>query len=292
MAEKIIAISQNGASGNITINDDDGIEIDMQLSLDAPLPETDVIKLNLILSNNSDTVINCGTAEMISDTFCLSKTINTSEKIDIVEIIRKNVFTEEVVPIARICFEQETQEQNDDLSEIQNKLSYLEQNPAYMSYLSIADELKSPIENAAEALDNLRFTLSGAHAPDAAKQNMEFIRKAMSAYEIITHNMPAEFTWYRVTSIDPPADISCFNHIIYTADVLACFARYGHYLLGIKHNADIICFAIPTKNNAPNPIRHIDDCTVYIRPDGLKFEYCTVCVSLEPDGQYFMPICE
>ncbi len=292
MSEKTFEISQNGVSASISINIDDVVEVDMHLSLDFPLPETDVIKLNLISSTTSDTVINCGTAEMINNTFRLSKTINTTEQFDTAEIVRKNVFTEEVITLACVCFAEESPDKNNDISEIENKLLYLEQNPAYISYLSVAEEFKSPIENAADALENLRHTLSGGDMPDTPKNIMADISSAMNKYETVTHDMPIEFIWHRVTSIEPPADITCFNHIIYTPDVLTCFARHGHYLLGIKKDADVICFAIPTENNAPNPISHIDDCTVYIRPDGLKFEYCTICVSLEPDGQYFMPICE
>ncbi|MBQ6998750.1 MAG: hypothetical protein IJN62_03075 [Clostridia bacterium] len=292
MSEKTFEISQNGVSGNISINIDDVIEVDMQLALDFPLPETDVIKLNLISSTTPDTIINCGTAEMTDNTFHLNKVINTSEQFDTAEIVHKNVFTEEVISLARVCFAEEVPDNTDDISEIKNKLLYLEQNPAYISYLSVAEELKSPIENAMDALENLHRTLSKGNMPDTQKNIMAGIRSAMSKYETVTHNMPIEFIWHRVTSIEPPADITCFNHIIYTPDVLTCFARYGHYLLGIKKGDDVICFAIPTEHNAPNPISHIDDCAVYIRPDGLKFEYCTVCVSLEPDGQYFMPICE
>ncbi len=292
MAEKIFEISQNGISGSISLNYADGIFIDMNITADSPLPETDVLKLTLLSSDSPDTATNCGTAETDGNTFRLSKTINTTEEFDTAEIVRKNVYTEEVIPLVHIHLREQEVEENDDLSDIKNKLSFLEQNPAYMSYLEVADELKSPIENAIDALHNLRFTLSSANAPDTHKNIMKCIRNAMDKYETITHNMPFEFVWYRVTSIEPPVDISCFNHIIYTPDVLSCFARYGHYLLGIKKDDNILCFAIPIENKAPNPIKHIDDCTVYIRPDGLKFEYCTVCVALEPDGQYFMPICE
>ncbi len=292
MSEKTFEISQNGISGSISLNCDDDIFIDMCITADSPLPETDVIKLSLFSSASPDTAINCGTAETDGNTFRLKKAINSREELNTAEIVRKNVYTEEVIPLVRINLCEQEAEENDDLSNIKNKLSFLENNPAYISYLEIADKLKSPMENAAAALENLRFTLSSANAPDTHKNIMECIRNAMGKYEIITHNMPFEFVWYRVTSIDPPADISCFNHIIYTPDVLSCFARYGHYLLGIKKDDNVLCFAIPIEHKAPNPIKHIDDCTVYIRPDGLKFEYCTVCVALEPDGQYFMPICE
>lgn len=312
MSEKSKIICHDEMSGSISIKAEDGIRLRLNLTLARPLPETDVIKLNLYSSLYPKLPkLNGGTAEMSGSDFRMTKNIvdcapYSAEDIDTVEIIRKNVFTEESMTLTEICFASpeekkpspeiaiaESTEDSDspDLDEIKQKLSYLQENPAYRSYLSLADDLKSPIENAAEALDNLHRTLSYGHEEGANKMHMESIRQTMHKYKRVNLYMPEDFQWYKVNSLSPPARISAFPHILYTPAVIHNFTVYGHYLLGIKNDADIVCIAIPVAEDDPNPMPHVDDCCVYIRPKRLNYEYCTVCVALEPDGQYFMPIC-
>jgi len=52
-----------------------------------------------------------------------------------------------------------------------------------------------------------------------------------------------------------------------------------------------VCIAIPVARQSPNPIPHVDDCCVYVPAPDAEFEYCTVCISFEEDGQYFTPLC-
>lgn len=296
MAERNFEIIQNGISGNISVNNDNGISVDMNIRLDEPLPDTDVIKLNLISSTCPNSPINCGTAQMDGNVFRLIKTFSIFQNVDKAEIIRKNAYTENSTVLATVCFTEQPKVDNIEyeiqLDEVQSKLLYLEQNPAYKSYLLEADELKSPLENAADALENLRLTLSAGNIDNAPEKIMNTIRESANEYEPVTDGLPFEFVWYKITSLKPIAEVSSFYHIINTDSVIDCFLKYGHYLLGIKKDDDVICFAIPADIGAPTPISHIDDCTVYVRPPDSPFEYCTVCVSFEPDGQYFTMICE
>lgn len=315
MSEKSKIICTDAISGSISIKADDSIRIRLNVTLTEALNETDVIKLVLTSSNHPElSPINAGTAEMNGNDFRLSKTVDSfspynADDIDTAEIIRKNVFTQECEPLIKVCFAEPKKEPAEDdfkaiesdeqknfpdnigADEIRRKLSYLQEHPAYKAYLSVSEDLKSPIENAAEALDKFRSTLSGGNEDGINEKYLAEIKKAVGRYESADGNMPPEFKWYRVTDCAPIINASSFEHILYSSDVIRTVSTYGHYLLGIKNSDSTVCIAIPVDKDSNNPISHADDCTVYIRPHGLNYEYCTVCIAFEPDGQYFAPIC-
>lgn len=274
--------------GSITLKSENGVSVDMELTMAEPMADTDVIKL-LLYPSEEQLPINCGTAEAVGDKICLTKSFSDNFNVDEAEIIRKNVFTEETFSLAKVCYAKEEALADDaDMDEIRRKLELLQEHPAYKAYLSEEDSLKSPIEAAAEALDKLQEVLSRFNEEDDCKRYMDKIINTAKKYEFVNY-MPSCFKWYRITDINAFSGITSMEHILYTADVADLFKMYGHYLLGLKEN--IACIAVPVRCGVANPIRHIDDCTVYIHSPEPDLEYCTVCISFEPDGQYFMPIC-
>lgn len=315
MSEKSKIICTDTLSGSISIKADNDIRIRLNVTLTDPINETDVLKLLLTSSEHPELLpLNAGTAEMNGNDFRLTKSIEnfypySAEDIDTVQIIRKNVFTEECEQLITVCFAEPKKEPHEedfkitesdeqkilpddiDTDEIRRKLNYLQEHPAYKTYLSVSEEMKSPMENAAEALDNLHAVLSRNSEDGINEKYMAVLKRAVERYESADSDMPAEFKWYRITDLAPVINASSFEHILYTPDVIRNVNIWRHYLLGIKTTDNTVCIAIPVDKDAPNPISHADDCTVYIRPRDMEYEYCTVCISFEPDGQYFMPIC-
>lgn len=286
-------ISADGLTGNISLSKENGLHIKLHLTLEKPIAKTDVIKLNLTSSSRSDhPPLNCGTAEGEGKDFRLTKNIvnpspYSADEIDTAEIISKNVFTEEITPLAKISFAEE-KEDYPDLDAIREKLSYLKENEFYKAYLDTADSTPSPMETAEETLKDLYKVLTPTHHEGADKVYMEYIREF--ADKQIKADFPIEgYEWYRCAQSNPPINASAMEHIF--AEVEANLKKYGHWILGIKNDENIICIAIPTGCDEPNPLPHIDDCTVYIPSSQPNTEYCTVCISFQPDGQYFMPIC-
>lgn len=286
-------ISGENLSGNISLSKENGLHIKLHLSLEKPLHKTDVIKLNLISSSRPDLPpFNCGTAEGEGRNFRLTKNIANPapysiDEIDTAEIISKNVFTEEITPLIRISFAEE-KEEYPDLDAIRKKLSYLKENEFYKAYLDTADSIPTPMETAEETLKDLYKTLCPTHHEEAEKVYMQYIREF--ADNQIKTDFPIDgYSWYRCVGFAPPVNASSMEHIFASAE--GNLKKHGHWILGIKNDEDIVCIAIPTDCDAPNPLPHIDDCTVYIPSTNPNTEYCTVCISFQPDGQYFMPIC-
>lgn len=289
MSEITINISTKDISGSIALTRDNTIFLDIELT--EPLADTDVIKLYLNISGYPP--LNCGTAEMRGGRFQLTKILDNTD-IDSAHIVRKNVFTEQVFTLADVSFAQPCKDTEDtdevfDMDEIRQKLSYLQDHPAYKAYLSVADDIKSPVEAAAEALDKLQEVLSRFNEEDDCKRYMNKISNTSKKYQAV-YDMPPEFQWHRITDIDAFDDISSFEHILNTPCAINTIKTYGYYLLGFNFDKNIACIAVPVAKDAPNPISHVDDCTVYIHATD-DLEYCTVCVAFEADGQYFMPIC-
>lgn len=283
-------ISANGFSGNISLSKENGIHIKLHLTAENPIQSTDVIKLNLTSSHHKLPPFNCGTAEGNGKDFRLTKNIDipypySNEEIDTAEIILKNVFTEDCEVIARISFA----EDYPDMDAIREKLSLLQGNEAYKAYLDM-EELPSPIDTAEETLEGLYEILSPANYDGANNVYMDYIREFAESNEKIDLNIDG-YSWHRCLSSAPPVNASSVEHIFSTPDIVKSIKRYGYWILGIKYDDNTICIAIPTDKDAPNPIPHIDDCTVYLPSGNENTEYCTVCISFEPDGQYFMGIC-
>ncbi len=321
MSEISKIICTDTLSGSISVKIEESIRLRLNLTLTEPLAETDVIKVKLLSVSCPDfPSVNCGTAEMQGSSFRLTRTLNIphgAECIDTAEIIRKNVFTEESVvllelslaeptpepeeliqdkpiqeePVPVIAVDVEPAEEPPSMEEVRRKLSYLQDNEAYRAYLSLSADLKSPVENAAEALENLHKVLSRSHGADAYKKCMEDIRCQVRRYEPVDGGMPPEFEWYRIDDPSPVTAAGALEHILYTPGAVRSFGIYGHYLLGIGRSENTVCVAVPVGAHDPNPISCVDDCTVYVRPEGVEHEYCTVCIAFEPDGQYFMPVC-
>lgn len=272
--------------GDIRLSYEGSLKTDMHINLKEALASTDVIKVYLFSSSKPHTdKINGGLAEGKNREYKISKMVDMpkgifAEDIDTAEIVRKNVFTEESETICTISFKNE-----DEFSE---RLTYLRENPAYKEYLREAESLNSPVENCAEALENLKQTLSKANTPHASSYYMEEIRHVAESFPKTSEKLPEVFVWHKTDTLAHIFPLSSFRHILSAEGVLKSFEKYYYYLIGIHKDENLICIAIPIDADEPCPIPHVEDCCVYL--SGRNCHYCTVCISLEEDGQYFMAL--
>ncbi len=290
MGEIIRKINGDGIVGSITVSDG---SVHMDMILSAPIASSEVIKLEVIPNEGRFLVpVNCGTAEMTGNSFSLTSSLNGYKAEDVAEarIIRKNVFTEKIYTIAKVSFGNRAEEIGENIDEIYKKLTYLQEHPAYKAYMSVSEDMKSPVENAAEALERLQAELKAGSKENGHKACMDRILKGVAGYEFAPLKLPKEYKWYKINNCGEYFGISSFEHILSAPDTRSTVNAFGYYILGVDEKNYRVCIAVPVKADAPNPISHADDCTVYLRGDK-SLEYCTVCIGFEPDGQYFMPIC-
>lgn len=302
MSENFKIISCPDVSGSISLKYDQNAKIRLKLTLSKPLDETDVLKVLLSSSESlKESPLYCGLAETEGVHCCFSKTVELPTNLqnpDTVEIQRKNVFTEETEPFLKICFKSDVEQSHSvtnqdllcELDVLKKRLDTLQNNIAYRDFLNVSEDIKSPVERASDILESLHRLRSSSPADGLNEKHMNEIRSFVQKYEKTPLNCAPDFLWYRIPSDTPPCSASAFEHVLKYPDANACIKIFAHYLLGIKKTDNIICIAIPVADKTPNPLSHVDDCTVYITPSGAPAKYCTVCVSLEPDGQYFMPL--
>ena len=189
------------------------------------MPETDVLKIYLSTCLKDLPPINAGTAHMNGRDFTLSKTIHLPEDyknaVSRVEILRKNVFTENAESIITVDFNEEIKKDSDfpepppitnlpDISEIQEKLTLLTENPAYNAYLSSMNDLKSPVQNAADILENLKESLS-IHSKDAHTKCFEYINEQAKKYKQLSFTKG--FDWFIIEDAEEDFGLSSIQHI-------------------------------------------------------------------------------
>lgn len=299
MPGNIKIISQENANGSVSLKCIGTIKVRIKLTLAKPLAETDVLKV--LLSSSADSQkkpLYCGIAETDGVDCVFSKSLEESENyedIDTVEIILKNVFTEETIPFLRVCFNDEIEEKenciDDELEKLKQQLDALQSNSAYKAFVSISKDIKSPVERAADVLEAFRNIHSFNKDVGANKLYMHSIRKTAEKFENADSNLPADFLWYKITDLNTDFCASAIDHVISYPDTSGCICRFGYYMLGIKEAEDIVCIAIPTEPGIASPMKNVDDCTVYLKMPSVDFEYCCVCILFAPDGQYFTSIC-
>jgi len=302
MPDNIKIISESNASGSVCLKNDDAVKIRLKLTLAKPLEETDVLKI--MLASSADTTVEpiyCGLAQTDGTDCIFSKTVDSigdrADKLDTVNIFCKNVFTEETSPFISVCFSDKKEISKDDyeilpeLEKVREQLDLLQNDSAYKAFLSVSENIKSPMERAADALEALYNLRSSPCEEGMHKKCINDVEQTACKYEKVCLGTAEDFQWYRITDSDMPYCASAFEHVLSYPTVNASILTFAHYLLGIRKSSDTVCIAIPVQKNAPNPMSHLDDCTVYIKVADLEYEYCTVCISFEPDGQYFMPIC-
>lgn len=287
MWEKSKEFKSDSSWGSIRLTCNDGLKTDMHINLKDALANTDVIKVYLSSSANpSADKINGGLAEGKDREYKISKMVDmpkgfSAEDVDTAEVVRKNVFTEESEIISRISFK-------DEAENLTERLTYLRENPAYKDYLKEAETLNSPVENCAEALENLKQTLSKTNTPDACSYYMEKICAMADNFPQANEKLPTIFIWHKIDTLAHIFPLSSFRHILSSEGAVHSFQKYYYYLLGINKQENLLCIAIPIDADEPCPVPHVEDCCVYL--SGKNCHYCTVCISLEQDGQYFMAL--
>ena len=287
MWEKSKEFKSDSSWGSIRLTCNDGLKTDMHINLKDALSNTDVIKVYLSSSSKPHAdKINGGLAEGKNKEYKISKMVDipkgfSAEDIDTAEIVRKNVFTEETEIISKVSFKSH----ENDLSE---RLTYLRENPAYRDYLKEAESLNSPLENCTEALENLKETLSRTNMPNANSYYMEKVCTVAESFPVTDEKLPTIFVWHKIDTLAQIFPLSSFRHILSAEGTMHSFQKYYYYLLGINKQENSLCIAIPIDADEPCPVPHVEDCCVYL--SGKNCHYCTVCISLEQDGQYFMAL--
>ncbi|MBE7012575.1 MAG: hypothetical protein E7416_00640 [Ruminococcaceae bacterium] len=294
MRENIKIISEKNVGGSVCFTNDGAVSVRLNLTLTEPLAETDVLKVMAVSSVSDAADIYCGIAETSGKDCNFTKTAESDcpEKFDTVKIIKKNVFTEETEDFAVVCFGSDNGEipLDDELDRIRQQLEFLENDVTYKDYLSLAETIKSPIDRAAEALDTLRKLRMMSSKGDS-KQCISRVEDAIRSGQGIEAFSVPGFEWYRLTGFKLKETATAIDHILSAPGAVATIGSYGHFIAGIKNKDNTVCIAIPVARQSPNPIPHVDDCCVYVPAPDAEFEYCTVCISFEEDGQYFTPLC-
>lgn len=290
MWKKEAKINSEYVIGDMELSYDGNLKIYVYASILKPLERTDVIKIHLCSGTNPDIPsINGGLAEVVDGKFTLSKVISLPpgilpHHIDRAEIVEKNVFTEECKVLCRVEFSKE--DDNSDL--LMQKLNYLKENQAYRQYLDEAENLSTPLENGAMALERLKEVLSKDIPQNAHILHMEKAKATAEKFAISNDGMPKGYIWHRINTLAPLFETTGFYHILSSDGVFQSFQKFYHYFVGIGQDCNIVCIAIPVDSADICPLPHVQDCCVYIK--GKMCSYCTVCISFEPDGQYFMPL--
>lgn len=363
----LLAPIRDGLTGTVRLDaGPEALYLRISLTLSAPLPDSDVLKVYLLSSNSRQAepfraglIEPMGTSGQFEAEY-RKTTVFSPEIYDSVAVIQKNVFTDTVflkaaafagkswdigtpfgdprpelepqiapqaeMPAERLGPEPElcpaehpeaasqipaqpqpakTAEQpeakpepstpldTEQLSEIHRLLDELHRNEAYRAFLALSEEIQDPVEravNALQAIKELRKTQSAE--PNIHLWYKQRLHQKLQAFQQV--KLPAEtgFTWYRIDYPTPLVALSAFQHVLFHPQVLQAISWHRYYLLGEHPDRPLYCLAIPVAQHAPNPLMHIDDCCVFLRSGHPELDYSTVCISLEEDGQYYLPLGE
>lgn len=288
MPEKFKIISSPLASGSAYLKHGNTTKIRLNLKLEESLAETDVLKV-ILKNEDTENSVYCGIAETRGRDLSFLKDVEKSDFIpDTVEIIRKNVFTEETSPYLKISFKEDVGVSS-EIDDLKKRLDTLNESDAYREFLNLAENLKSPVQRAEEILKSL-------HDMRASSPHDKLNEKCMAQIRDFAKNHPKtqidaveDFVWYKVPAGNLPCVASSFEHILTFPDASACVKVFGYYVLGIKNCDNIVSVAIPMGENTPHPLSHLDDCASFIKSTEGDL-YCCVGISFEPDGQYFISV--
>ena len=343
-------------SGTVRLETHTGVlKLRVSLTLAAPLPESDVLKLYLLSSKNQAAQpFRAGLVEMLGNSGTLEaeyrKTdVFSPEQYDSIALVEKNAFPEAMflkaaafagdswdvgapfgdpqeqlvkksaeqphpepaqqplvsgqeappdtqeIPVDLPLADHEPEQNNPDpsqqLAEVHRLLEELHRNQAYQAFLTLSEEIQNPVERAVEALEaikELRKTKSddkNIHLWYQAR-----LQKKLEGFPTVELPVHTAFTWYRIDSPAPLVALSAFEHVLFNPMALRAISRHRHYLLGAHRSKPLYCLALPVAANEPNPLMHIGDCCVFLHSGLPGLDYSTVCVALEEDGQYFLPL--
>lgn len=269
-------------SGDVSLASGDGVRVRLDLNLTEPIENTDVLKVYVSSACLPD--IYLGIADITGRKCLFEGKADTKDEdaYDTVTVVKKNAFTELTSPFIKVCFSDE-----DKATE---KLEYLQSHSAYKDYLSVAHTLKSPVERGGEALDAFRISRQCIHGE--REKCIKRMKDILSTLPKADFSLADGFEWHRA-DIFLLYDIStATEHILSSPYVSASVSRYGHIIAGLNRDTDTLCIAIPEDSPRFNPIPHLSDCTVFIKPPRSDLYYCTVGVMFAPDGQYFVRLDE
>ncbi len=343
-------------SGTVHLETHTGVlKLRVSLTLAAPLPESDVLKLFLLSSKNQAAQpFRAGLLEITNSSGTLEAEYRKTdffspEDYDSIALIEKNAFTEAVflkaaafvgdswdvgapfgdpqkqlepeiaeephpepvqqplvseqealpdtqeIPVNLPLEEHEPKQNNPDpsqqLAEVHRLLEELHRNQAYQAFLTLSEEIQNPVERAVEALEAIKeLRKTKSTDKDIHIWYQKRLQKQLKAFQTVELPVQTAFTWYRIDSPTPLVALSAFEHILFHPMVLRAVSRHRHYLLGAHHSKPLYCLALPVAANEPNPLMHIGDCCVFLHSGLPGLDYSTVCIALEEDGQYFLPL--
>lgn len=259
MMEKSKFISEPLLTGNISLRCGEELYADFSMNAAFSLPKTDVIKVYLLSERKGIAPINAGTARRGGDAFYLSGAVELPDgcrpdDIDGAEVVQKNVFTERRTTLARVSF--------DD------------------------GQIKTPLQNGAEALEGVKEMLSRGHGGDAFLIKTDFLKREAEKLERVDFPVKG-FRWYRVNDIYENFSLSAIRHILSSAHTQNCLLKSGFFLIGINGGGNFAAVAVAYSGMMP-PLERADDCRRCILNNGTH--YAAVGILLEPDGQYFAKI--
>lgn len=330
----------------------EALHLRVNLTLSAPLPSSDVIKLYLLSSaERKAEPYRAGLVEMSGtsgqfEALYRKTTVFSPETYDSLAVIQKNVFTEEFflkaaafsgehwdvgtpfgdphpelepfqepqpTPTEKaeppfptpVQSEPETEISDSDtvpqtepadadqLSEIHRLLDELHRNEAYRAFLTLSEEIQDPVERAIDALEAIKeLRKTKSKEQDIHLWYRERLHQKLQDFQTVQLPADTGFTWHRIDYPTPLAALSSFQHVLFHPQVLQAISRHRHYLLGERQEQAQYCLAIPVAANEPNPLMHMDDCCVFLHSNTPGLDYSTVCIALEADGQYFLPLGE
>lgn len=272
--------------GDVSLSAEGGIRVRLDLRLTDDIADTDVLKVYASSPHLPD--IYLGMAD-VKDRECHFKgqtDTKDAHLYDTVKVVKKNAFTDLTAPFINVSFAEDVAGE----AKASEQLEYLKHNSAYKDYLAVASTLKSPTLRGAEALDAFR----GLHKNiDGEREKcLERIKASLLLARTTDFSVSKGFSWYEVADFALSGVSSATEHILSHPDVSSSLMRYGHFVAGINWDTATLCIAIPVDNPDVNPMPHLSDCTVFIKPPLSDTVYCTVCVMFAPDGQYFAPLGE
>lgn len=318
----------------------EALHLQIHLTLSAPLPDSDVIKLYLLSSADRQAepfragIVECSGTQAQFEADYRKTTVFSPTRYDSLAVIQKNVFTEDIFlkaaaftgecwdvgapfgnphpglepqPAPEPCAEtpepeppiqpesEQVAEQNppqeDQLSEIHRLLDELHRNEAYRAFLTLSEEIQDPVERAVEALQAIKeLRKTQSEEPDIHLWYQKRLHQKLQQFQTVQLPADTAFTWYRIDYPTPLVALSSFQHVLFHPQVLHTISRHRHYLLGEHSAQPVYCLAFPVAANQPNPLTHVGDCCVFLRSGSPELDYSTVCVALEADGQYFLPL--
>ena len=328
----------------------EALYLHVSLTLSAPLPDSDVIKLYLLCGADRKAepyragLVECTGTHVQFEAEYRKTDVFSPERFDSLAVIQKNVFTESVclkaaafsgaswdigapfgdphpelnpqpAPAPEACTQtpepapsvqpeplaesqsepapqtEENLSQTDRLSEIHRLLDELHRNEAYRAFLALSEEIQDPVERAVDALNAIKeLRKTQSEEPDIHRWYQNRLHQKLQQFQTVQLPADTDFTWYRIDYPTPLVALSSFQHVLFHPQVLKSISLHRHYLLGEHRNAAVYCLAFPVAANQPNPLMHIDDCCVFLRSGSPELDYSTVCVALETDGQYFLPL--